>query len=76
MHGRCATVRLAAEHVDAQRMDYVQALCAEIVGDDKQGRLMAELMYTILIGSEHTIPPLSQTRLRQLFDEFLKLYEI
>jgi len=62
--------------VDQQRIGYVQALCAEIVGDDEQGLLMAEMMYTILIGSEHTMPALSPTRLRPFFDEFLRLYMI
>ncbi len=73
---RDSEVRSLIERVDEQRIGYVQDLCSEIVGDAKQGLLMAELMYTILVGSEHTMPPLSQTRLRALFDEFLRLYKI
>lgn len=69
-------VRNWLERIDCQRLDYVQALCAEIVNDDEQGLLMAELVYTILVGSEHTIPALSPNRLKPLFDEFLRLYKI
>ena len=69
-------VRSLMEKVDAQRLSYVQTLCYDMTGDESQSRLMAELMYTVLVGSEHTMPPLVQTRLRPLFDEFLRLYEI
>ncbi|MBT3315032.1 MAG: TetR/AcrR family transcriptional regulator [Anaerolineae bacterium] len=62
--------------VDKRRIDYVESLCQEIVTDQTQAHLMAEMMYTILVGSEHTTPPLSQTRLRVLFDEFTRLYQI
>lgn len=64
------------ERVDRQRIEYIQALCAEIVSNHEQGLLMAEMMYTILVGSEHTIPALSPNRLRPLFDEFLRIYGI
>jgi len=60
-------VRNLMERVDKRRIEYVQSLCHEIVANNKQARLMAEVMYTILVGSEHTLPPLSQTRLRVLF---------
>ncbi len=69
-------VRNLMERVDKQRMEYVKTLCQEIVGDIEQARIMAEVMYTILVGSEHIMPPLSQTRLRVLFNEFIRLYQI
>ncbi len=69
-------VRELLERVDKRRMDYVESLCYEITTDNLQTRLMSEMLYTILVGSEHTFPPLSQTRLRVLFNEFLRLYEI
>jgi AcrR family transcriptional regulator len=69
-------VSAVMEEVDERRIRYVKQLCVGIVGNEMQAQKMAEMMYVILVGSEHVIPAISQTRLDVLFDEFLRLYQI
>lgn len=67
-------VRQFMQQIDAQRLAYVARQCREITGSDTQGQLMAELLYTIFVGSAHTVPPLAAQRLAAYFAEFLRLY--
>lgn len=70
------TVREVQARVDERRLNYVQGLCYEITGDAHRAKIMAQLLYTSLIGSEQIQPPLRGGDLRTLFDEFLKIYNI
>lgn len=68
--------RLVQERVDSQRVAYVQSLCIPFANNEAHATLMAQMTYVILIGSAQIHPPLNATDLRQLFDEFLRLYQI
>lgn len=69
-------VRRVQARIDAQRMGYLSELCTEIVGDTTRATIMAQLAYTILVGSMHVQPPLPLQARRRLFDEFRQLYQI
>jgi AcrR family transcriptional regulator len=70
------TVREVQTRVDHQRLDYVQLLCREIVGDPYRAQIIAQTLYAILVGSEQMQPPLRGEALRALFDEYLKLCKL
>jgi AcrR family transcriptional regulator len=67
------SVKIVMARVDKQRLDYVQSLCAQILGDDDKALITARMLYTILVGSEQIEPALHGDDLRALFDQFLQL---
>jgi AcrR family transcriptional regulator len=69
-------VREVQMRIDNRRRSYVQSLCHEITGDERQAQIMAQMLYAILVGSEQMQPPLHGDALRTLFDEYLRLYEL
>lgn len=69
-------VGLVQARVDAQRVDYVAALCSEISGDLAQGRLMADIFYALLVGGTQIQPSLSGEQITAVFNEILHLYNI
>lgn len=71
-----AEARAVQARIDARRMQYVYALCLELVADPAQAQRMSQLAYVILIGSTQLEPPLPPATCRALFDEFRRLYQI
>lgn len=69
-------VRTLQVRIDARRIEYVRSLCRHIAPDEENALLMAQFAYVILVGSSQLQPPLSPTVLRQLFAEYLRLYQI
>ena len=79
MRGWAATdpeVRAMIERIDSLRVAFVAEICSEITGDSEQGLLMAHHGYVILLGAVLIQPMLPMARLRQIYDEFLRLYAI
>lgn len=62
--------------VDGRRRHYVQSLCQEITGDGEQAKIIAHLLYAVLVGSEQMQPPTVGEELQQLFHECLRLYDL
>ncbi|GJM40530.1 MAG: TetR family transcriptional regulator [Ardenticatenaceae bacterium] len=62
--------------VDGRRRDYVQSLCEAITGNSTQASTIANLIYTVLVGSEQMQPPLVGAALQHLFDECLQFYDL
>lgn len=62
--------------IDAQRIGYVKQLLTDIFKDETKAQLLAEIFYAVLVGSEHIIPPLAQTRLAAYLNELLRLYGV
>ena len=71
-----AEVRAMQSRIDTQRIAYVQALCTELLGDSARAEVAGMLAYAVLVGGAQIQPPLSLAMLRQLFDEFQRLYGI
>ena len=69
-------VRQLIAKVDSQRIAYVKNLLFEIFNDEAKALLVSQMFYTILIGSEHIIPPFAQTHLKTYLTEFLHLYGV
>jgi AcrR family transcriptional regulator len=71
-----AEARAMQSRIDTQRIAYVQSLCTALLGDPARAEAAGMLAYAILVGGAQIQPPLSLTMLRQLFDEFQRLYGI
>ena len=65
-------VREVFERVDQQRVEYVVSLWRPLVGSESVARVQARTLYSILIGGEHLIPPLSREEHREVFNHYLE----
>lgn len=61
------------ERVDARRMSYLQAL-SEQAGHDEPVRT-ATLIYLVLVGAEHLMPPLPMGEVRDMYEFLLPLLD-
>ncbi len=66
-------VRAAQHRVDQIRIAYLRDLWLALSGDAGDASQMGQLLYVILIGAGHVIPPLPPNDLRQLYDLALRL---
>ncbi|MDX2076202.1 MAG: TetR/AcrR family transcriptional regulator [bacterium] len=69
-----ADVRTVQARVDEQRVAYVQKLFIELGESTDRARLLAQLLYTVLIGSQQIQPHIDEAGMVQLFNEFQRLY--
>lgn len=60
-------VGAAQERVDLLRTSYLRELWLEVSGDALEAERMARLLYVILIGAEHVIPPMGRDELRAIY---------
>lgn len=68
-----AEVHRALERVDRRRVDYLRGLWLELTGDGKQAAEMSRLLYLILVGAGHVIPPVPPSELRRIYEFTLGL---
>ncbi|WP_433273406.1 TetR/AcrR family transcriptional regulator [Actinosynnema sp. CS-041913] len=61
-----ADVRATQERVDQERIGYLARLCAE-VGPADEALPAARLLYFVLIGSGHVLPPVGPAELREIY---------
>lgn len=54
--------------IDRSRMDYLRSLWQAHSGDAAEAKLMSQLLYFILIGASHVIPPVEGRSLKRLYD--------
>ena len=66
-------VRAAQQRVDRIRINYLRDLWLGLSGDAGEASRMGQLLYLMLIGAGHVIPPLPADQLRQLYDLVLRL---
>lgn len=69
---------LVAEYqgrVDAQRIGYVRELCQAMLQDETRAERMAQMLYTVYLGSQHMTPPLPSAAVRRLYQDILQLYQ-
>lgn len=60
-------VHEAQRRVDAIRVDYLRDLCREIGLPPRRALDLARVLYTVLIGSGHIVPPMEPAELRRLW---------
>jgi len=66
--------RSYVEQVDAVRRGFVLNVFNSLVQDDAQAELMADMLFTITIGSMTVLPRVSPERVLELYREFKRLY--
>lgn len=59
--------RTYQERVDARRLAYLRELWLQIVKDEQRADTMANLMYSIVIGAQAMLPPVTPEGLTQMF---------
>lgn len=67
-------VRVALEGVDRLRLDYLEALLAEVVGSKREARDQARTIYLILLGGYHLLPPVPIEDIARLWSRLLDGY--
>ena len=66
-------VHEAQRRIDAIRIDYLRDLCRELGLPPRRALDIARVLYTVLIGSGHIVPPLEPAELRRLWLMTLEL---
>jgi AcrR family transcriptional regulator len=66
-------VREVQQRIDHTRVQYLTGLCEELSDDATDAPQLALLLYLLLIGAGHLIPPMSAEELDQLYDTALRL---
>ncbi len=69
-----AMVRSFVSQVDAVRHEFVLHVFRVIIGDETQARLMADMLFTMTIGSITSLPRIPPERVLDLYTEFKRLY--
>lgn len=79
-------VRIWAQHdervgdyvqsVDASRREFVLNVFKSVTGDEQKAQLMADMLFTMLIGSITMLPRMSTERVQDLYLEFKRLYRL
>ncbi len=62
--------------VDQARLAYLQAVCLPLVGDPDGATVLAHLLYSVYIGAQQMIPPLSATAQGALAGEIFRRFGI
>lgn len=68
-------VREVQARIDAQRLTYLQQLCAAVIAHPEDAGEAAQLLYSIYIGSQQVIPPLETAAVQRLYRAALRSYE-
>ena len=66
------TVRSYQQRIDARRLTYLHELSTRLLDDPDDGLLLARIFYTMFIGSQHLVPPLSGKELQRLYRYLLR----
>ena len=61
------------QRVDRRRLAYLEELVYAQVGDHTRAARIAQLYYTIFVGSQHIIPPIQGQALAQLYQEAFRV---
>jgi len=67
-------VQAVFERVDQQRLAYLTELWRPLTKDEVTAKARGQMMYAILIGGEHLLPPLSKENLAHLFEVYLEAF--
>jgi len=68
-----ASVKEYQQRIDQQRLTYLEALIFAIVEDHSQAARMAQIFYSIYVGSQHILPPIQGDNLAYLYQDALPL---
>lgn len=65
-------VRAVQERVDRTRAEYLRALWRAAGGTDEEARLMGRVLYLVLVGAGHVVPPVPAGELRDIYRLLLR----
>ncbi len=68
-----AEVRAVQERVDQVRISYVRTVWAEFGGPATEAAAMANLLYLVLVGAGHVLPPVGSDDLREVYALTMRL---
>lgn len=63
----------AQERVDRRRIAYLRDLWSALGADAHDSERMGQLLYTVLVGAAHVVPPLTAEQLREVYGIALRL---
>lgn len=63
--------RSTLERVDTTRIDYLRSLWLAITGKPGEAAVMGRLLYVVLLGAQHVLPPLAPESIDELYDVLL-----
>lgn len=69
-------VRAQVEKVDELRQEFVFQIFLALTGNAIQAQRMADILFTMLIGSIMALPRYSPERVTILYNEFKRLYDL
>ncbi len=70
---RDPAVRAFVERVDKRRLKYAEDYLAVIVGDRQRARHLSRMLYALILGSGHMLPPVSHKGMLEFYAEFKRL---
>lgn len=73
---RDARARPYVEKIDRFRRQFLLEVFRSLAVSESDARLMADMLYTITIGSMTTLPRVPPERVLTLYEEFKRLYEL
>jgi AcrR family transcriptional regulator len=72
---RDASVRGFVQRVDSERVAYAEGVLAVIVDDRERARLLARMLYALVLGSGHMLPPAEHQAMLKFYEEFKQLID-
>ena len=64
------------KRIDHRRLAYLQEVVQSLGINGEQARIIAQLLYTIYVGSRQITPPIQGEQLSQLYREIMKFYRL
>jgi hypothetical protein len=68
-------VREFVQRIDSERVAYAEDVLAVIVGDRERARVLARMLYALVLGSGHMLPPAEHRAMLQFYEEFKQLID-
>ncbi|MBA2680055.1 MAG: TetR/AcrR family transcriptional regulator [Ktedonobacteraceae bacterium] len=69
-------VRDYQQRIDQQRLTYLEELIFAHIDNHTHAKRMAQLFYSIYVGSQHIVPPIQSADLEHLYQEALQLLNV
>lgn len=66
--------RTYQQRIDTLRVAYLHQLCEAVVNDEANASTMAEMLYTIYVGSQQIVPPIQGDALKRIYAMFKHFY--
>jgi AcrR family transcriptional regulator len=72
---RDPAVRAFVERVDRRRLRYAEDYLTVIVGDRRRARHLSHMLYALILGAGHMLPPVSHKGMLEFYEEFKRLLD-